>query len=189
MSGDASDLVRSLLGGLRAVLAVGLVGAAVKAMDDALDADEDREAGRPNWSRRLGAALTPYALAGLAAACALDPAPALALFFAAYALGMGARPGARMPSGLPAWAESLLALAAAGAVAGPRTAAFAVALTAGLQWLDDWVDQWPGARRPVRALLGAAALLAAAAADPVRAAAGTAFGLAVILRRPGEAPP
>ena len=125
----------------RLFLAALLTGLAVKLMDDALDLEVDEARGYRNWASRLGRATTPYALALAFVAAALNVRAGVALFFAAYALGMGHGAGERLPTGLPAWAEVLLALAASAAFSGLRVAGSALALMWAVQAADDWLDR------------------------------------------------
>jgi hypothetical protein len=160
----------------RALAAAG-AAVAVKLMDDELDRERDAAAGFPNLAARLQRGTTAYALAALCLGCAAAAATAVPLVLAAYAVGMG-RDATRQPSGLPGWLEGLLALAVVALAFGPRRAAAAVAAVTAIQLTDDWVD-WradAGYRhgrlpRPANAALAVAAWTAAAALDPLQAAA------------------
>ncbi|QIA27020.1 hypothetical protein DYI95_005360 [Thermaerobacter sp. PB12/4term] len=193
--------------GLR-VLAVLLVGVAVKLMDDVLDREEDAWTGRPNAAARLGPAATAYALAALAAAAALSLRDALLLFWASYAWGMAHGSGTRLPLGLRAWQETAATVALSVAAAGLPDTLAALALVGSVQLVDDWIDlrrerartpggnpapgqatgagparNWAARLGPEEALLAGLGLaLVAAAWDPLRAvaawAAATGAGLA-----------
>ncbi|EKP93927.1 hypothetical protein [Thermaerobacter subterraneus] len=181
--------------GLR-VLAVLLVGVAVKLMDDVLDREEDAWTGRPNAAARLGPAATAYALAALAAAAALSLRDALLLFWASYAWGMAHGSGTRLPLGLRAWQETALTVALSVAAAGLPDTLAALALVGSVQLVDDWIDlrreqartsgddplgpvpgagparNWAARLGPQEALLtGLGLALVAAAWDPLRAVA------------------
>lgn len=187
-------------------VAVALVAIAVKLLDDALDREEDRVVGRPNWAGGLGPAVTAYAMAALAAAAALSARDALPLFWAGYAWGMAHDGPARLPLGLTARQESALAVAVSLATAGVADTLGALALVGSIQLLDDWLDlrgdqeaaglgtvprNWAGRLGRVEAfLLGCGLGLAAVARDPLQAS--TAWGVAAVFmargRRPRRAP-
>ncbi|MGE5589034.1 MAG: hypothetical protein ACM3ZA_00180 [Bacillota bacterium] len=157
----------------RVFLVAFLTGLAVKLMDDALDVEIDAARGYRNWAARLGRATTPYALVLAFVAATLQTRAALALFLAAYALGMGRNAGEWLPTGLPAWAETALALAFSAVFSGARVAVAALAILWAVQAADDWMDRHEDGRwespslrwLPLgRAVLGA---LLALALDPV----------------------
>lgn len=125
----------------RTFLAALFTGLAVKLMDDALDVEVDAARGYRNWAARLGRAALPYALALALLAAAIETRVALALFLAAYALGMGRNVGERLPTGLPAWAEIVLAVAVSTVFSGVRVAGAALALLWAVQAADDWLDR------------------------------------------------
>ncbi len=126
--GDAT--IASLAGLVQTFLATLLTGVAVKILDDFLDAaPEDRAA----WA-------FPYGAAALAVAGALAPKVATVMFLASYAVGMFGLPRQRMPSGLPAWVESCLAVGLAALLAGGRLAGAALAGMAAVQCWDDVMD-------------------------------------------------
>lgn len=189
MSGSIFDAVFPAWLGTAA--AVALTGAAVKLMDDWLDAEQDAAAGRPNWSSALGRASPVYALALLAVAATLDPAAAGSLFLASYALGMlwgGDEFPRRQPSRLPAWLEAALAVLVGAGTTGPLEMVGALGSVAALQLAD---HLWDTRREPpslhrlgrTEGVLGAlAATFAAFAATPGKTAAALLFGLAVIWR-------
>lgn len=194
MSGITSDAALAALASLaatpRLAASVALTAAAVKLMDDTLDRERDAAAGRPNWAARLGVAAPVYALAFLAAAALLHAPAAGTLFLAAYALGMlrgGEGAAAIQPSRLPAWQESLLAVALGAAVAGPREMFGAVCVMLALQAADDLRDHhvrpglsagWAGATEVV--LAGVAAGLLAILLTPAKALASLLIGGCVI---------
>ncbi|WP_206830511.1 hypothetical protein [Alicyclobacillus fructus] len=135
MYGSWLDLVR-LFGALL------FAGLAVKWMDDVLDVDYDLCQGQRTLAARFGRAALPYALAIMACAVGLAEAPAIAAFLGAYAVGMFARPFERMPSQLPAWAESVIALCLCGLIAGWRGALWGASFMFAVDWLDDLVDRF-----------------------------------------------
>lgn len=113
---------------------------AVKLMDDALDAGLDAAAGWRTRAGELGVAAMPYALLCLATAALLNPDLAAGLFLACYAVGMAAHPGALMPTGAPAWAESVLAVGLSALLLGARETAASLLVVACVQLADDWLD-------------------------------------------------
>lgn len=177
MSGSASDLGQALTPLLTWAAAAGLVGLAVKLLDDTLDQPGDPT----TLAGRLGEGATlAYGLAAGVAGVALAPAVGLALFAASYALGMvgmGAGPGERLPSRLPAWVESLAALGASLLLAGVGVTGGAFGALLAVQALDDLADwcrdgEVPALRR--RSLAGALGRVGAGAV----AVAGLLLGLA-----------
>lgn len=135
MSGGWLDLIR-LFGALL------FAGLAVKWMDDVLDVDYDLCQGQRTLAARFGRAALPYAMVMMACAVAISEQPAIAAFFGAYAVGMFARPFERLPSRLPAWAESLGALGLCALIVGWRGALWAVSFMLAVDWLDDLADRF-----------------------------------------------
>ncbi|MDI9259174.1 hypothetical protein [Alicyclobacillus sendaiensis] len=135
MYGSWLDLLR-LFGALL------LAGLAVKWMDDVLDVDYDLCQGQRTLAARFGRAALPYAMVVMACAVALAQSPAIAAFLGAYAVGMFARPFERLPSQLPAWAESLVALGLCSIIVGWRGALWAASFMLAVDWLDDLVDRF-----------------------------------------------
>ncbi len=121
-------------GGLGLGLAVFLTALAVKTMDDLLDEPEEASAGVGTGTAVAYVALLLVLAGGLA------PAATVSLFLAAYAIGMAPGPAGRLPSGLPTWAESLVAIGFAVLVAGPAEALGSMLLVAGVQVFDDFWD-------------------------------------------------
>jgi len=175
---------------LRTIGAAGLTGVGVKLLDDALDEPEGGPPGRP-----------AYAMLALALACLMQAGLAAGLFLASYAWGMVQHLADRHPTGLPGWAESLIALALGTAFLGWRLMAAAFLLVGCLQCLDALVDLPADRRRSgpslalrfgagETALAGAAMGLAAAALAPGLAAAVLGSGASLIwLTRPRPARP
>ncbi|MCL6580865.1 MAG: hypothetical protein K6U08_04515 [Firmicutes bacterium] len=112
--------------------AVYLTGLALRFLDDLVD--------EPPPPDRTGAACGVCAAVALVLAAGISPATAVSLFLAAYAVGMAASPRERMPSGLPAWAESLVALVLAGLLAGAAQTVSALLIALAVQAVDDRVD-------------------------------------------------
>lgn len=181
------------------VAAVALVAVTLRLLDDVVDREADRATGRPNWAEVLGPATTAYALAALAAAAALSTRDALSLFWAGYAWGMAHDGPARLPLGLTARQETVLAVGLSLATVGLADTLGALALVGSIQLLDDWLDlradrqlaapgaaprNWAGRLGRVEAfLLGVALGLAAAARDPLQAV--TAWAVAVVFMTRG----
>lgn len=146
----------SLLVSLAATLATAV---AIKLMDDLLDGEELTISGLTT------AGATVYAMAALAVGVALAPLVALPLFAAAYAVGMLHEPAEALPSGMPAWLESVLAVAVAAVMAGTGRAIQALLVMLAVQLVDDLVDYVADTATPSRSLAhragrGEAALLA-----------------------------
>lgn len=152
-------------------LAVIFSAAAVKLMDDAVDAPADRDLNRPNWTRRLDRAVTPYALVTLALGVMADAAVAVAIFCAAYMWGMAGHWRETMPSGLPAWAEGGLAMAFCIAAYGPVRSLTALMMVIAADLWDDFRDEPSSSRRWEKGLLAVALATAVLAAAPVFGAA------------------
>lgn len=180
------------------LFAVLLAAFCVRLMDDAVDADVDGGMRERTWASLLGQAATPYSLAALAAAAMFHAPSALSLFAAAYFVGMAHEPGRRLISGLRAWQEGAVLLAAAAAAFGPLRAAWAVCVTACIQLVDDLQDlgrdrsagipNWAERLGPSEARLAAFAfgcLAAVVHGAGTLCAAGAAAGLAWGERRAG----
>jgi len=133
MYGDWSSLVVAWLG-------IVLSGVTIKLMDDWLDVEYDKSVGRTTLAVRLGRAVLPYGLLCLALAMALASKLALTLFIAAYAIGMGHDLREKMPTRLPGWIESLVALGLAAIYAGWQLASWALFVMLMIQLLDDLMD-------------------------------------------------
>ncbi|WP_067616899.1 hypothetical protein [Alicyclobacillus acidiphilus] len=131
---------------LHVALALLFSGAAVKLMDDALDAEFDLCQGKRTLAARLGRAALPYSLAMLAIGVALNPGMAFAAFFGSYAVGMFARPGEQLPTRLPAWVEIVAAIAISVLLVGWRDTLWGVAMMAVVDWLDDVMDRYRDAQ-------------------------------------------
>lgn len=178
MSGATSDGVLASLISVplfvRSFLAALGTGLAVKLMDDTLDSALDRMRGLRNLADRLGRAAMPYALLALALGLVFDSRLGFALFLAAYAVGMTARPYERLPSGLRAWHEMVVAGLLLVLFAGWRLGVQALLLLIAIQLWDDIWDRGEGlppgpwawvsrASRPASTLLCAGCALAAVA--------------------------
>ncbi|ARU62782.1 hypothetical protein CBW65_18755 [Tumebacillus avium] len=117
-----------------------LAGLTIKLMDDWLDVEYDQCVGRHTLAIRLGRACLPYALLGLGLAMTLAPQEALALFLAAYAIGMGHDLREKMPTKLPGWAESAIVLGISGWATSIGLTLWALCVMAMIQLLDDLMD-------------------------------------------------
>lgn len=174
-------------------------GWAIKWMDDWVDRDLDGY-GAKTWAGRLGGGLLPYAMAALCVALLLDAPLAGSLFFSAYSLGMLHDWRRPLPSGLRGWQEAALAVGAGALLAGPGRMAAALAVMTFVQCADDLADvnedRAVGRRSLATAmgvvetgLLGAAALVAAAALAP-RATTMVIWATAIVLSaKPREMAP
>lgn len=168
-AGDLGGVALGTLG--RKMVAVATVAAAVKLMDDVLDAPHDRVRGAPNWAESLGRSATPYAMLLLVIGTAAHGPLAAALFLAAYAWGMAGDWRQKMPSGMQGWQESALALAVSWAAAGTADTVLAISLVGALHWIDEWLDGG--------ALVTGAAAAVPPVLFPLAAAALALVGLAV----------
>ncbi|GGJ04253.1 hypothetical protein GCM10010885_11910 [Alicyclobacillus cellulosilyticus] len=119
------------------------VGAAVKLMDDYLDAEFDLCLGKRTLAARWGRATLPYALVLALIGCSLDRTLAVSLFFGSYAVGMLSQFAERMPTRVPAYVEMALAFMTSVLLAGWRSALWGVAMMAVIDWLDDFMDRLP----------------------------------------------
>lgn len=121
------------------------VGWAIRLLDDALDSEIDQVLGKPNWSLRLGAGTTAYALYAFALAVLLDPAIGVCLLTGAYAVGMIGETQV-LPSKLPGYVEGAVLWAAAAWRYGLATAWAALGIMIAVQLIDDLLDhaqdQW-----------------------------------------------
>ena len=121
-------------------LGIVLAGWTIKLMDDWLDVEYDQCIGKQTLASRLGRACLPYGLLGFGLAMAVAPGVAFTLFLTAYALGMGHDLRERMPTRLPGWLESILALGIAVWYGGLWLAGWALAVMLMIQLLDDLMD-------------------------------------------------
>lgn len=133
MFGGWSSLLLELLG-------IVLAGLTIKLMDDHLDVEFDQCIGRQTLALRLGRACLPYGLCALVLAMAISPQVVLTLFLAAYAIGMGHDLREKMPTRLPGWAESLVAIAIMTLISGWQLTAWAICVMMMIQLLDDLMD-------------------------------------------------
>ncbi|MCL6593469.1 MAG: hypothetical protein K6T31_05790 [Alicyclobacillus sp.] len=134
-----------------------LVGAAIKLMDDHLDAEYDICRGERTLAVRLGRACLPYALVLALLAAYIDRQLTLALFFSSYAVGMLSQWRDVLPTRLPAVCEMAAAVCLSCTLTGWRTALWALALMVTIDWLDDLADVHKDVRtgqRNVAARLG-----------------------------------
>lgn len=127
MSNSISNLIL-LLPTLVAILLTSII---VKWLDDAID-EESGNKGIQNYAA--------YALAGILLAAALDLEITFVLFMACYSVGMFGSGKTMLPSGLPNWLESGIALTIVVVVAGFTTAIWAVAIIVAIQAFDDILD-------------------------------------------------
>jgi len=152
-----------------------LTGAAIKTMDDSLDAPSAPSACLTEQPGALA-----YALLFLAGGAGLNAALAISLFFAAYAIGMAYDLTEKMPSGLYGYQESLLVAGVGAALFGWAEMLGSLLVIACIQLLDDLRDQTEdrlsGQKNLARrygqveiALLGTILLLAAARLALVKA--------------------
>ncbi|HEY8417054.1 MAG TPA: hypothetical protein VIK93_03340 [Limnochordales bacterium] len=130
--------------------AVVAAGVAIKLMDDWLDRELDALTGRVTLAAALGNGVIAYALAALAIGMLLQPPVAGTLFLAAYALGMAHDATRRLPTGLAAWQELLLAVGAGMLLAGPYVMVASMVAMIFVQCADDLLDWAEDRRRGLR---------------------------------------
>lgn len=104
---------------------------AVKWLDDFIDGESYTE------SFRAGAA---YSLTAILLAAALEFSLTFALFAACYIIGMFNSLKMRLPSGLPSWAESVIALILAIIFSGFKQVCWALLIIISVQLIDDIMD-------------------------------------------------
>lgn len=168
-----------------------LTGLAVRLVDDALDQEEDQEAGAVNLASSLGSAAVAYAGASLALAALLLPRHGPALFLAAYALGMAGSLTERLPTRLPGWIETAAATGFLLVLVPPGMALWALLLMGAFQAADWALDGGPapgvrvdgpvvaaptGRRAALWALLALGLALVATSLAPALTLAGLAVG-------------
>ncbi len=133
MSGD-------LLNGATVLVALLLMGATIKLMDDYLDAEYDICRGKRTLAIKLSRASLPYALCLGLIAGFLKTDLAISIFFGSYAVGMLSTWKEKLPTKVPAYVEIVAAIALSVALVGWQTALWGVALMAVFDWIDDIVD-------------------------------------------------
>ena len=137
---------------LRVVLAALFSGIAVKIMDDSIDREYDAVLGFPNSSNKYGAGVAAYGMLSLLLACICHTKLAVALFTAAYAVGMGFTDTAVYPTRLTGRGEVLLAFIVSLSFTGMRMTVLALSVMLGAQLIDNWIDEQKGLLYPVAAL-------------------------------------
>lgn len=130
----------SLWGWAGCLGATAFTGVAIRLMDDFLDEPEPFLSRLAPLVARAGRGVIAYALFFLALGAACNLEWAVTLFLCAYAIGMGHDGLRPLPSGLPAWGESALALAVGVGRFGffSLVASFTAVLF--VQILDDFMD-------------------------------------------------
>lgn len=116
------------------------MGSVVKLIDDALDVQYDFARGKRTLAGRFGRSVTAYVVVFTLIAAVLNIHVAIAVFLGSYAVGMFANLRDRMPTHLPAWLETLLALALSYVLCGWQMALWGVAMMAVVDWIDDLRD-------------------------------------------------
>lgn len=122
------------------LLSMILIGLVIKWLDDSLDSEFDICRGERTLAARLGRSLLPYALCVAVFALSLDAKLASALFLSSYALGMVTNWTERLPTRLPPYVESVIAVLFGVLLAGPGLELWALLFIAWVDWLDDLVD-------------------------------------------------
>lgn len=116
------------------------VGAAVKLMDDYLDVEYDVCRGVRTCAARLGRATLPYALVLTILGAYLNLPVTIAVFLAAYGVGMLAGWNEKMPTHLPAYIEIIIAAGLSILLSGWEMTLWAFSMMAVIDWLDDLMD-------------------------------------------------
>src|SRR5579875_3416885 len=86
------------------------IGFAIKMIDDGLDAQYDGCRGVQTLAVKLNRASLPYSVLAALIGAAFNVYLAIGVFLASYAVGMFTHPQERLPTGLPAYVETLLAI-------------------------------------------------------------------------------
>ncbi|NLY11160.1 MAG: hypothetical protein GX020_05690 [Firmicutes bacterium] len=118
-----------MLGNISSIISILLIGLVIKTMDDAIDDDSD-------ISRRF----FPYIILLFTGALLLNFNLAISLFLASYAVGMFFEPFTILPTGLPSWVETILALIASILLTSITQTIWAVLIIFSIQLLDDIID-------------------------------------------------
>jgi 1,4-dihydroxy-2-naphthoate octaprenyltransferase len=116
------------------------VGWSIRLVDDALDLELDLAVGRSNLCQQLQGGTAAYAVAAFAIGVVARPTVALALFAAAYLMGMF-DDGRLLPTGLPGWLEGLLLFGLVLFRVGTRVAVASLLVMLAAQLTDDLRDQ------------------------------------------------
>lgn len=122
------------------LLSLVLMGGAVKLMDDFLDSEYDICRGERTMAVKLGRASLPYALVLALSSAYLNLTLAISVFLASYALGMFTNWQEKLPTRVPAYVEIAVAVFLLWMMVGWRTAIWALAFMALIDWLDDVID-------------------------------------------------
>lgn len=117
-----------------------LIGMAIKWLDDHLDSEFDICRGERTLAVRIGRACFAYGVLVAVVAVALNQSLAVSLFLSSYAVGMMTDLSERLPSRLPAFVETILAVGLAILLCGWRIELWALCFVAWVDWLDDIVD-------------------------------------------------
>ncbi|SDF56032.1 hypothetical protein [Sporolituus thermophilus] len=122
------------------VVAVVLCAAAVKLVDDFLDQELDRIAGRTNWSEFLGSGAMVYAIILIVFAACINASVSLPLFLASYIVGMFINLDHNFPTRLKGWQESLIVFGLGVLFFEWSNMVFSLLFILGVQLVDDCLD-------------------------------------------------
>lgn len=117
-----------------------LMGISIKWLDDHLDSEFDICRGERTLAVRMGRACFAYGTLLAVVAVALNHSLAAALFLSSYAVGMMSNWTERLPTRLPAYVETILAVGLAVLLCGWRIELWALCFVALVDWLDDITD-------------------------------------------------
>lgn len=140
LAGKAAGLVPSWSALAAALVGTLAVAMAIRLMDDTLDASMDASQGLVTYAQLLSEAVLPYALAAFAVGALIIPTLAVALFAAAYIVGMASDYTRSLLFGLKGWQEGVIALVLGLLGTGIVCMAWSLAFMLFTQSLDDVFD-------------------------------------------------
>lgn len=123
-------------------ISVILSALSIKLIDDYLDQDIDRHAGRKNLATFLGNGSVVYATLLLCIAAALNATVSMALFFSSYVVGMFTQWNSTFSSRLKGWQEILIVSVLGLVLFGWKIMTFCLLFVFTIQLIDDYVDEY-----------------------------------------------
>lgn len=125
---------------VRLTIAVVCTSAAIKLVDDFLDAQQDKDIGIFNWVEVLGSGTMVYAMLLLVIGGALNAPVSLSLFLASYIVGMFNDLNKLFPSRLSGLGESILVGIIGIIIFGLHQILFSIVFVISIQLFDDCID-------------------------------------------------